>query len=80
MPVSASSPYVNDVIAPNNTTIVYGDFSKFIIRRVREMSVMRLVERYADFGQVGLLSFGRYDSNLVDAGTHPLNVLKQASS
>ena len=32
-------------IAPGNTTMAFGDFSKFVIRRVSSMSVRRLVER-----------------------------------
>jgi HK97 family phage major capsid protein len=82
MPTAAgsASPFVpaGTVFFSGNPTVVFGDLSKFIIRRVKEMSVMRLVERYADFGEVGLLSFGRYDSQLVDAGTHPINYLQQA--
>jgi hypothetical protein len=43
------------------------------------MSVLRLNERYADFGQVGFIAFMRIDGNLVDAGTHPINLLQQHS-
>jgi HK97 family phage major capsid protein len=64
--------------ASKNTTL-FGDMSKFIIRKVRDMSVLRLDERYADFGQVGFIAFSRVDSNLVDAGTHPINYLQQHS-
>lgn len=66
-------------IAASNTTLVFGDFSKFVIRRVSSMSVRRLAERYAEFDEVGFLAFERVDSNLLDAGTHPLNVLVQHS-
>jgi HK97 family phage major capsid protein len=66
-------------IAPNAPTVLFGDLTKFIIRKVREMSVLRLVERYADFGQVGFIAFSRVDSNLVDAGTHPIQQLIQHS-
>jgi len=59
-------------IAPSATTMIFGDFSKFIVRRVASMSVRRLVERYAEFDQVGFLAFERVDSRLMDAGTHPL--------
>lgn len=60
-------------------TVVFGDFSKFIIRRVKDLSVQRLDEVYAVNGQVGFLSFARVDSNLLDAGTHPLNTLTMHS-
>jgi len=61
------------------STVVYGDLQKFIIRKVRDMSVLRLDERYADYGQVGFIAFSRVDSNLVDAGTHPVNTLQNHS-
>ena len=41
------------------------------------MTVRRLVELYAETDQVGFIGFERVDSNLLDAGTHPLNVLVQ---
>lgn len=76
-------PYVinqsMDQIGASKNTIIFGDFSKFIIRKVKDLAVMRLTERYADFGQVGYLGFARWDSNLIDAGTHPLNILQQHS-
>jgi len=64
-------------IAAGNTTIAFGDWSKFQVRKVKDLSVLKLVERYAEFGQVGFVSFARIDSRLIDAGTHPLNVLVQ---
>jgi HK97 family phage major capsid protein len=62
-------------IAPSATTIAFGQWSKFIARKVRDLSVARLDERFADYGQVGYVGFSRIDSRLVDAGTHPLNTL-----
>jgi HK97 family phage major capsid protein len=70
---------MDSTVAATKNTVLFGDFSKFVIRRVRDMQVLRLDERYADFGQVGFIAFSRVDSNLVDAGTHPLNVLQQHS-
>jgi HK97 family phage major capsid protein len=66
-------------IGSETNTVIFGDFSKFIIRRVKDLSIQRLNELYAVNGQVGFLSFARVDSNLVDAGTHPLNILQQHS-
>ena len=63
----------------NPTTVLFGDLQKFVIRKVKDMQVLKLVERYADFGQVGFIAFSRVDSNLVDAGTHPINALQQHS-
>jgi HK97 family phage major capsid protein len=55
---------------PNMTTglksVLFGDFNKYIVRRVREFAVRRLVERYADYDQVGFIGFARYDGELLD--------------
>lgn len=66
-------------IAASATTVAFGQWSKFIVRKVRDLQVVRLDERFADFGEVAYVAFSRIDSNLVDAGTHPLNVLVQHS-
>jgi HK97 family phage major capsid protein len=66
-------------ISASNVTVVFGDFSKFLIRKVGTPSVKRLVELYAVSDEVGFLAFQRVDSNLIDAGQHPLNVLQQHS-
>ncbi|MFC1121882.1 phage major capsid protein [Pasteurella multocida] len=44
----------------------FGDFSRFIVRRVSYMTLKRLVERYAEFDQVGFLAFHRFDCVLED--------------
>ena len=67
-------------IAPSAVSMVFGDMSKFVVRKVMPMRVQRLNELYAVNGQVGFLAWYRIDSNLVAAGTsHPLNVLQQHS-
>ena len=75
--INQSLPQIGSV--SEATTLVFGNFSKFIIRKVMDLSVQRLSELYAASGQVGFISFARVDSNLLDAGTHPLNVLQQHS-
>lgn len=57
----------------------FGDWSKFIIRDVSTMIMLRLTERYADYGQVGFFVFSRHDSELLDAGTHPIKYLLHPS-
>jgi len=59
--------------------VLFGDFSKYVIRRVRGIRIRRLVERYADTDQEGFIAFLRADANLVDAGTHPIKYLQQHS-
>ncbi|MGH9402223.1 MAG: phage major capsid protein [Terriglobia bacterium] len=67
-------------IAVNAKTIYFGNFQKYLVRRVKDLSVLRLVERFADYGQVAFLGFARYDSRLIDAGTHPIVYLTQAAT
>ena len=66
----------NDVAAMGTSakSIAFGDFSKYIIRRVKDVTLVRLVERYADAHQVGFLAFARFDGDLVDAGQHPIKL------
>jgi HK97 family phage major capsid protein len=68
------------VIAVNAKTVLFGQIKKYLIRQVKELSVLRLVERFADYGQVAFIGFARYDGNLLDAGTHPVKYLVQAAS
>lgn len=79
----AGYPYVInqafDNIAASKNTVAFGSWQKFICRRVRDLQVLRLDERFADFGEVAYIAFSRIDSRLVDAGTHPLNLLQQHS-
>jgi HK97 family phage major capsid protein len=58
-----------------NNFMLFGDFSKYVIRSVKQLSVLRLDERYADYGQVAFIGFARYDGNVIDAGTHPIQAL-----
>lgn len=54
------------VMAANARSILFGDFSKFFVRDVQDMQVLRLTERYAEFLQVGFLAYSRHDSVLTD--------------
>lgn len=55
-------------MAANAVSVVFGDFEAgYIIRDVRDVTVLRLVERYADFLQVGFLAFSRHDGMVDDA-------------
>lgn len=63
-------PYItnNDMseLATGNKTILFGDMSKFLVRRVTGMSMKRLVERWADFNQTGFALYLRRDADLLD--------------
>ena len=65
-------------LASDEIVAYFGDFSKFHLRDVSQMQMMRLTERYADYLQVAFLLFSRHDSALLDAGTHPIRHLKMA--
>jgi HK97 family phage major capsid protein len=62
-------------LGSNSKFLLFGKMDKYIIRSVKELSILRLDERYAEFGQVAFLGFGRYDGNLIDAGTNPVKYL-----
>jgi len=53
-------------------TVLFGDFSKYYVREVRSVSILASKERFIDFHQTAFLGFGRYDGNLLNAGTGPI--------
>ena len=61
-------------------SLYFGDFSKYYLRDVNAMQMLRLTERYAEYLQVAFLLFVRHDAKLIDAGTHPIKHLVQAAS
>jgi HK97 family phage major capsid protein len=74
--------YVNndmDELKASGKTVLFGRLDKYLIRRVKDLAVLRLVERFAEYGQVAFLGFARYDGNLLDAGTNPVKYLVQHS-
>ena len=71
-------PYtINQQVASGNASraIAYGLLSKYLIRDVRDITLVRLDERYAELGVVAFLAFSRHDGDLLDAGTHPVKYL-----
>lgn len=63
-------PYVIDQgladIGASAASMGFGRLSEYYIRRVQPITLLRLVERYADFLQVGFLAFARFDGELMD--------------
>ena len=56
-------------MAANAKSIIFGDFSKYIIRDALSVQLMRFDDSaFASKGQVGFLAFIRSGGNLVDAG------------
>jgi HK97 family phage major capsid protein len=55
-------------MAANSKSILFGDFSKFVIRRVRDgIEVKRFGERYAELGQIAYQGFLRIKAGLASA-------------
>jgi len=52
--------------------MLFGDFSKFKIRDVAGIRLVRLDELFAQTDQVGFVAFLRSDGQLLDAGTYPI--------
>lgn len=50
-----------------NKSILFGDFSRYIVRDVMDMTLLRLTERYAEYGQVGFLAFARADGRAINS-------------
>lgn len=67
-------------MAADAKTVLYGDFSKMLIREVRDIRLRRMVERYGDYDQDGFVAFLRFDSIVLNAGTNPIKHLVQAAS
>jgi HK97 family phage major capsid protein len=60
-------------------SVIFGDLSKYIIRDVRDVTVVRLDELFALLGQVAFLALSRHDGDLLNAGTNPVKHLIQGS-
>lgn len=65
-------------MATGEKTVLFGKLDKYLIRRVLGFQLMRLVERYAEYLQVGFIGYARADGDLLDAGTNPVKHLVQA--
>lgn len=66
-------------LAAEAKSVLFGDFSKYIIRDVLAVSLFRLTDsKYTEKGQVGFLAFSRHDGNLMDVGG-AVKALQQAA-
>ena len=76
---SMAQPAVGESPAVQEKTMLYGDFSKYLIRDVRDITLVRLDERYAELGQVAFLAFSRHDGDLLTGGS-PVKYADAAAS
>lgn len=65
-------------VATTNKTMLFGQLSKYKIRRVNQIRMYRLEERYRDNDQDGFVALLREDGNLLTAGTAPVKYMQQA--
>lgn len=76
-------PYVINQSIPTISaaanSVVFGDMSQFVVRKVSDMTVQRLNELYATTGQVGFVSAMRFDAKLVETSGRALNCIQQHS-
>jgi HK97 family phage major capsid protein len=87
-PTILSHPYIvnQDMAVPtaNAYSLLFGDMSKYKLRKVGGIQVQRLLERYADYLQVGFIAWLRADGQLVDANLvasqGPIAVMQQSAS
>jgi len=67
-------------IGADKRSILYGDFSKYYIRDVMDILVVRMDERYATAAQTGFVAFSRHDGDIIDAGTNPILAIRHPAS
>jgi len=67
------------VLGTTIKSILFGALDKYIIRDVRAVELLRLDERFAEFGQVAFLAFARFDGALMNAGTNPVKYFINAA-
>jgi HK97 family phage major capsid protein len=58
--------------------VLFGARKKFMIRKVKDVTILRLNEIKADYHQVVFLGFTRMDSHVLDSGTDPVKYITMA--
>lgn len=54
-------------VATGNRSVLFGDFSRYMVRKVNGFQVLTLRERYAEIFQVGMVGFKRFDGELLNS-------------
>jgi len=67
-------------IGANAKSVLFGDFKLFTIRMVKGYSIFRFQEKYMNSMQIAVMGWSRSDSELMDAGTHPIKHILHAAS
>ncbi len=66
---------MDDTVAATKKPLAFGDFSKIKMRRVNQVRMYRLIERYREEDQDGFIALVREDSKTLNAGTNPIKYL-----
>ena len=69
-----TSEYMSETMAANAMPVLFGDFKQYKVGMRKAMTAQRLVEKYADNGQVGFRFYMRLDGRLVN--TSAIKALK----
>lgn len=75
--------YINNSMAEigaGNVSVLFGDFKKFLVRRVMGTTLFVFREKYMDFLQIAIMAYSRWDSKLIDAGTHPIKKMTHSAT
>ncbi|MDP2026440.1 phage major capsid protein [Sulfuriferula sp.] len=67
-------------MAANAKSIAFGRLDKYKLRMVKDITILRLTERYADQLQVAFILFARADGRLLDAGTNPVKYYSNSAT
>lgn len=67
-------------MAANAKSIIFGCLNKYKARLVKDVTILRLTERYADNLQVAFILFARADGRLLDAGTNPVKYYQNSAT
>ena len=66
--------------AASDTAVLFGDFSKYILRNVLDLEIVKLSERYAEYGMVAFLGLSRHGGRYLNAGGNPIAALVQSAT
>lgn len=60
------NPYMNDAFTTGKVVALYGDMKAYTVRRVLDIYVRRLPERYSEYDQTAFVALARFDGALLD--------------
>lgn len=64
----------------NKKAMLFGDFSKYIIRQARDLRIVRFPQRYAESDETAFAVFLRVDGDILNAGTNPIKYMRVSTT